>query len=385
MEPRKIEAEIYIHKYNDKYNISVFGACNGMISFVASGGVSPYTYLWSDNNTANNRTNLCADRYIFVIEDDNGCKFKSELIDLKEPDRNDWQMTGNIDSDPNMHFIGTNDQQDLVFKTNTVERIRIDAEGNTLIQAGLTINNALFMGDKILIDYQQAQDSLREIFSFGSRPHNYPSSVNCNSPQLNTTYQFPGYLQSFGFTDPQFNDIGIVEMGFDGTNGLIESYGVSTDPNKNRLLINYYCGNDVFVGNSGSSSSPAKGTLTANHNLFALGQVGIGTTDVQPGYKLVVDGGKVGFREAYVKLIGLWPDYVFSENYKLMPLNSVEEFFSTHKRLPGMPTSKEIEKEGQNLGEIQRLQQEKIEELYLYILDLNKKIEQLQQLLDSKN
>lgn len=44
-EPRKIDAEIFIHTYNDKYNVSTFDACNGMISFQALGGVAPYLYL----------------------------------------------------------------------------------------------------------------------------------------------------------------------------------------------------------------------------------------------------------------------------------------------------------------------------------------------------
>ncbi|MDQ3050587.1 MAG: hypothetical protein M3Q95_06845, partial [Bacteroidota bacterium] len=106
------------------------------------------------------------------------------------------------------------------------------------------------------------------------------------------------------------------------------------------------------------------------------GGVGIGTSTIPAGYKMVVDG-KVGFREAYVKLSGSWPDYVFSGNYELNSIDHLEKSLSLNKKLPGFPSAEQIELDGQNIGEIQRLQQEKIEELYLYIIDLNKKIELL--------
>ena len=111
------------------------------------------------------------------------------------------------------------------------------------------------------------------------------------------------------------------------------------------------------------------------------GIIGIGTvgTTLPPGtsnYKLIVEG-KVGFREVYVKLSGTWPDYVFDENYKLTPIEDLQKYLPIHQHLPGMPTAAEIETSGQNLGEIQRLQQEKIEELYLYMIEMNEKISKL--------
>ncbi len=74
---------------------------------------------------------------------------------------------------------------------------------------------------------------------------------------------------------------------------------------------------------------------------------------------------------------GNWPDYVFSEDYKLTSLFELEKIIALQGHLPGIPTSKEIELEGQNVGEIQRLQMEKIEELYLYIIQLNNFYEEL--------
>lgn len=86
--------------------------------------------------------------------------------------------------------------------------------------------------------------------------------------------------------------------------------------------------------------------------------------------------GVVRARELKVKL-GNWPDYVFGNDYTLMPLNEVEEFISVNGHLPNIPKAAEVEDEGLNIGEMNRLLMEKIEELTLYIIDLQKQVDTL--------
>jgi hypothetical protein len=74
-----------------------------------------------------------------------------------------------------------------------------------------------------------------------------------------------------------------------------------------------------------------------------------------------------------------WPDYVFEKDYKLMPLERVSNFIRENGHLPGMPSRAQILKEGQDIAHIQQLQQEKIEELTLYVLELKAEIESLKQ------
>jgi len=70
------------------------------------------------------------------------------------------------------------------------------------------------------------------------------------------------------------------------------------------------------------------------------------------------------------------PDYVFGKDYKLMTLNNVEQFILKHKHLPGIKSAKEFEENGTiNIGELQMKMLEKIEELTLYAIDLQKQIE----------
>jgi hypothetical protein len=82
-------------------------------------------------------------------------------------------------------------------------------------------------------------------------------------------------------------------------------------------------------------------------------------------------------REVVVTLLA-FPDYVFAKNYKLPPLSDVRSFINTNQRLPGMPSASEVQKNGAPLGEIQRVTVEKVEELYLYILQLEEKLQSLQ-------
>ncbi|PSL45737.1 hypothetical protein CLV51_104444 [Chitinophaga niastensis] len=103
------------------------------------------------------------------------------------------------------------------------------------------------------------------------------------------------------------------------------------------------------------------------------GSVGIGTTDTK-GYKLAVNGSGI-FTRLKVKAYGAWPDYVFHEDYLLPTLSSVEKFITENKHLPDMPSEKEVMADGQDVGDMNRLLLKKVEELTLYIIQLNKKMD----------
>ncbi len=87
--------------------------------------------------------------------------------------------------------------------------------------------------------------------------------------------------------------------------------------------------------------------------------------------------GAVYTREIFVQ-VAAFPDYVFKKGYKLMPLPEVEKYIFDKQHLVNMPSAKDVEKDGANLGEIQRVSVEKIEDIYLYIIDINKRVEKLE-------
>jgi len=61
------------------------GNCNGFAQSSATGGTSPYTYLWNTNDTNSQITNVCPGIYVVVITDNNGCS-GTENIKINEPD-----------------------------------------------------------------------------------------------------------------------------------------------------------------------------------------------------------------------------------------------------------------------------------------------------------
>ena len=86
--------------------------------------------------------------------------------------------------------------------------------------------------------------------------------------------------------------------------------------------------------------------------------------------------GKIKTKEVEVTLQG-WKDYVFEEDYKLLPLVEVAQFIAENKHLPDVPSAAEVEANGINLGEMNAILIQKVEELTLYILDLQKQINEL--------
>jgi len=69
-----------------------------------------------------------------------------------------------------------------------------------------------------------------------------------------------------------------------------------------------------------------------------------------------------------------WPDFVFHSNYNLMPLQDVKTYIQKHSHLPGMPSQDSVLNNGQDVGELQKLQQQKIEELTLYSIAQDEKL-----------
>ena len=95
-------------------------------------------------------------------------------------------------------------------------------------------------------------------------------------------------------------------------------------------------------------------------------------------YKLAVNSG-ILCEELKVMADVPSSDYVFEPTYKLKPLSEVEAFVTENKHLPDVPSAKEFKDNGYKIGEMDNLLLQKIEELTLYIIDLQKQIEELRQ------
>ena len=79
-----------------------------------------------------------------------------------------------------------------------------------------------------------------------------------------------------------------------------------------------------------------------------------------------------------------WPDYVFGEEYKLMSLGETEQYIKENGHLPGVPSAQEVEDEGLSLGEMNARLMQKVEELTLHVIELQKQIDEMRNQKDQR-
>ncbi|MFZ1528532.1 MAG: hypothetical protein WAT19_07275 [Ferruginibacter sp.] len=120
--------------------------------------------------------------------------------------------------------------------------------------------------------------------------------------------------------------------------------------------------------------SPSSGMMAIYNN----GNLTIGNAPYRAGYKLFVDQG-ILTEKVKVAVAGTaqWADYVFANDYKLMPLSKVEQYIKDYKHLPNVPSAGEMVEEGNDLGKTTAKLLEKIEELTLYMIEMKKENEKL--------
>lgn len=118
-------------------------------------------------------------------------------------------------------------------------------------------------------------------------------------------------------------------------------------------------------------------------NLTVNGNVLIGnpaTIGLPAGYKLYVETGILTEKlKVAVETTGNWSDYVFEKNYKMLSLTEVEAYVNKHKHLPGVPSAEEVVAKGIDVATMDAKLLEKIEELTLYVIKLEKEINELKQ------
>lgn len=124
------------------------------------------------------------------------------------------------------------------------------------------------------------------------------------------------------------------------------------------VLKNSQTNNDIFLAD-------AKGNFRINNGNRDVFYVEASTETVK-ARKVVVDENN-------------WPDYVFDDDYNLLPLSKLKEYISINGRLPNLPSAEEVEDKGLDVGEANRLLVEKVEELTLYILQLEDRINKLEE------
>jgi hypothetical protein len=135
----------------------------------------------------------------------------------------------------------------------------------------------------------------------------------------------------------------------------------------------------------GSAGSNYWNSWYGSNSIFTNTPVTIGATaDMSNnGYMLSVNGSVLA-TSVQVQSYNSWPDYVFKPTYSLPTLSEVKTYIDQNHHLPEIPTSEQIEKDGLNLGEMNKLLVKKVEELTLYLIEKDKKEKEQRNQLDEQ-
>ncbi|SHM16762.1 hypothetical protein [Mucilaginibacter sp. OK098] len=151
--------------------------------------------------------------------------------------------------------------------------------------------------------------------------------------------------------------------------GIYRTTGSWTTPNYQQIEISWDTG---ILLNPGTAFGKSYVEVTGGGLRVTNGNVAIGTTDSK-GYKLAVNGSAIA-TSMTVKLFANWPDYVFKPTYQLPSLTDLKTYIDQNHHLSNVPSAAEVEKNGLNLGEMNKVLVQKVEELTLYLIEQNKKL-----------
>lgn len=236
--------------------------------------------------------------------------------------------------------------------------------------------NILFEGGNEF-SFNPATPTMRATFYLGSsvlKP--LPFLVQCPNPNTNALPQFINN-GSFISRVPLGSGTGSTNSSLSfysapwGGSGVIEVEGQDKNgTDQNGLLINYFCGRNTYINTNTS--------LINGGGMVYMGKTQIGVQHPQAPHSnamLAVDG-KVACKSLYVLKPTSWADFVFKKR-ELEKLKDVENYIIANKHLPNIPSEEDILKNGYDINEMDAMLLEKIETLYLHIIELEKEIKLL--------
>ncbi len=250
-------------------------------------------------------------------------------------------------SNGNVGIGTTNPLAKLQIVQSNENGLRIERDGHESYELRLAGGNGLQVLNKTDGRYEMTFDGAGNV-GIGTIDPNYKLEVEKSNAANNTEY----LLAAFNHT----GNAGGVYMGYVGNGTDAREAVLRSGGNINLNL----------------GTSAYKSALTINNS---DGNVGIGTES--PDNKLEVNG-IIRSKEILVEA-SPWPDYVFAPEYNLRSLTDTKAFIEENHHLPGIPSAEEVDENGIAVGDMQAKLLQKIEELTLYILDLEERMESLEQ------
>lgn len=175
--------------------------------------------------------------------------------------------------------------------------------------------------------------------------------------------------------------------GYTGSGIVLKANGNIEMTTGTTTFNNISASNSSISGNSTTNNFHVTGTTTLDGNVsigtnsnFTCsynGDVTANTLTVGNGFACDATG-YVKAKEIKVTLTD-WPDYVFEEGYDRLSLPETEKYIKENGHLPDVPSAQDVQENGVSLGDMNAMLLQKIEELTLHIIDLQKQIDELKQ------
>ncbi|GAB2609538.1 hypothetical protein GCM10027035_02370 [Emticicia sediminis] len=338
-------------------------------------------------------------------------------------DANNWGLLGNAGTNPTTNFIGTTDAQSLAIRVNNQRTAFFDqsAYGNTFIGllSGVNSNPNGVVGAAGSGSYNTSLGSraLSQVSTgLGNVGIGYVALANVTTGQYNLGIGTSALQQTVGggsntaigagalYSNISGNDnlalgAGALLSNISGSANLsLGNYSGQNATGSNNVFIGYQAGaqetgnSKLYIASSATQNPLIKGdfvnnnlkinvgaTSSATAGFLAVGDFGAATPmNTVGGYRLIVQDGILTEKiKVAVKNTADWADYVFAKNYTLMPLNEVEKFVKENNHLPNVPSAEEMANNGLDVMKMNAKLMEKVEELTLYIIALNKEVEKL--------
>ncbi|MGC9343269.1 MAG: hypothetical protein ACP5E3_11250 [Bacteroidales bacterium] len=213
---------------------------------------------------------------------------------------------------------------------------------------------------------------------------------------------FLGWLSGKNTTTGYYNTFIGRSSGISNTTGIGNTYlGAYTAQSNTTGVYNVFIGHysgmhsfgsrNVFIGfNSGYTDTTGSHHLVIDNtismdpliygefdnDLLAIGgRLGVNTQNIPDSIQLAVSGTVVA-KEGIITT-DYFPDFVFLPDYKLRGIHELKAFISKHNHLPDIPPAKVVESQGMKVGNMQKLLLQKIEEITLYMIEIQSDNEQL--------
>ena len=348
---------------------------------------------------------------------------EANTVAAANPDN--WSLTGNTGT-TSSNFIGTTDNAPLNFKVNNTFAGSLspnNGSANTFIGVNSGVNTVSSSGsNNTTLGFEALQSNSTGGFNTAigrqalkNNNGDYNVAIGFQASQLNTLGSYNFGLGNFAL---QNNETGVFNMAIGTFAGadLKGSYNTAVGGQAGRYkngTNNVYLGfaaghsvnsvlqnenNMLYIGNSVTDNPLIKGdfstgTLKINvkpqtGGISTLGSLMIGDFDASTspqmtapnGYRLIVQDGLLTEKvKVAVKTTADWADYVFEDDYNLLPLSEVELYTEKNKHLPNVPSAEEMASSGLDVGQTSKMFMEKIEELTLYLIKLNNEVQELKQ------